>query len=169
MTQTRQPKGTPTGGQFAATKHAEPELPTAHVLQRPMSAEQVAATADSDGYITANIALSINVAMDAMGQVDGSGDAIEDLNDAVSERITGTQLLTDLSFDPVSSSNGNTIVSVTANANEYLDSEGIERADADGNFTLSDGSLGNPGCDRCGTWDAAIRSGDEYVCSGCIE
>lgn len=38
-------------------------------------------------------------------------------------------------------------------------------ADALGRFELSGGSLGNPGCDECGSADAAVRDGDTYLCS----
>lgn len=37
--------------------------------------------------------------------------------------------------------------------------------DANGDFMLSDGTLGNPGCDECGELDAVIRIGGTYLCA----
>jgi hypothetical protein len=37
-------------------------------------------------------------------------------------------------------------------------------ADENGNFTLADGSSGNPGCD-CGMADAVVRVDGEYLCA----
>ena len=36
--------------------------------------------------------------------------------------------------------------------------------DEDGKFVLSDGSLGNPGCDGCGTRNATIKLDGTYLC-----
>jgi hypothetical protein len=43
----------------------------------------------------------------------------------------------------------------------------VTPADADGEFLLSDGSFGNPGCDCCGTYDATVRIGSAYFCDEC--
>jgi hypothetical protein len=37
-------------------------------------------------------------------------------------------------------------------------------ADHDGTFVLSDGSVGNPGCDECGQHDAVVRVDGTYLC-----
>ena len=34
-----------------------------------------------------------------------------------------------------------------------------------GRFALSDGSLGNPGCDECGEADAVVRHEGRYLCA----
>lgn len=44
------------------------------------------------------------------------------------------------------------------------DSETVVFADQDGDFLLSDGSFGNPGCDECGSEDAIVRVGTTYLC-----
>lgn len=38
-------------------------------------------------------------------------------------------------------------------------------ADRNGQFVLSDGSLGNPGCDECGQEDAVVRHEGRYLCA----
>lgn len=38
-------------------------------------------------------------------------------------------------------------------------------ADADGEFELTGGGFGNPGCDGCGTYDAVVRVGRTYLCA----
>ena len=38
-------------------------------------------------------------------------------------------------------------------------------ADHNGQFVLSDGSLGNPGCDECGQEDAVVRHEGRYLCA----
>lgn len=38
-------------------------------------------------------------------------------------------------------------------------------ADRNGQFALSDGSLGNPGCDECGQEDAVVRHEGRYLCA----
>lgn len=43
----------------------------------------------------------------------------------------------------------------------------VDLPDINGEFVLSDGSLGNPGCDDCGTYDAESRRGSYYQCSAC--
>ena len=42
-------------------------------------------------------------------------------------------------------------------------------ADEDGDFPLTGGGFGNPGCDRCGMGDAAVRIGATYACSTCSD
>lgn len=37
-------------------------------------------------------------------------------------------------------------------------------ADEDGDFLMTDGSYGNPGCDVCGEEDAVVRDGGRYLC-----
>lgn len=45
---------------------------------------------------------------------------------------------------------------------------GQEFADEDGEFVLSDGSSGNPGCDSCGEADAVCRDQcRNYYCDDC--
>lgn len=38
-------------------------------------------------------------------------------------------------------------------------------ADSNGEFTLANGATGNPGCDECGTLDAAARVDGTYLCA----
>ncbi len=42
-------------------------------------------------------------------------------------------------------------------------------ADDNGQFVLSDGHYGNPGCDDCGEADAVVRHNGKYLCASAAE
>ena len=58
----------------------------------------------------------------------------------------------------------------TKDANEFLERtdnktlDSVVWVDLDGEFVLRDGSVGNPGCDECGEYDAVVCINGTYLC-----
>lgn len=137
--QNRNPRGVPTGGQFAAKTHAE-------------------------------------VNIDLGAQVNAALDGLADHTQAMKRptRVELEQYLAGLEVEFAEAGGRGVelaeeidgIRAELARMDGTPDSEGryITWADEDGDFLLSNGGFGNPGCDSCGMEDAVVRVDGRYLC-----
>ena len=85
-----------------------------NTITAPLTTAELIAAADSDNFVTVNIEVGIDTLVD---------NDFEGFLDFLSSSVTGTELLMDIAYKPISVNGESIVLSVSGDISEIVDSE----------------------------------------------